>query len=62
MQTQIIKLVENNPELWKLMNESKGVTMAQKSLQKSAQILQHINIRVRIIKTLFFEISIHRSA
>ena len=25
MQTQVIKLVENNPSLWKLMNESRGV-------------------------------------
>ena len=30
MQAQAIKLVENNPALWKLMNESKGVTLTQK--------------------------------
>ena len=29
MQTQAIKLVENNPALWKLMNESRGVTLTQ---------------------------------
>ena len=29
MQAQAIKLVENNPSLWKLMNESKGVTLTQ---------------------------------
>lgn len=29
MQAQAIKLVENNPALWKLMNESKGVTLTQ---------------------------------
>ena len=29
MQAQAIKLVENNPALRKLMNESRGVTLAQ---------------------------------
>ena len=29
MQAQAIKLVENNPALWKLMNEPKGVTLTQ---------------------------------
>lgn len=29
MQEQAIKLVENNPALWKLMNESRGVTLTQ---------------------------------
>ena len=29
MQTQAIKLLENNPALWKRMNESKDVTLSQ---------------------------------
>ena len=29
MQTQAIKLVENHPALWKLMNESRGVALTQ---------------------------------
>ena len=40
MQTQAIKLVENNPALWKLMNESRGVTLTQedhKDLHKGNQ-------------------------
>ena len=46
MQTQEIKLVENNPALWKLMNESKGVTLTQedhKVLHKYPKIKYYIS-------------------